>query len=188
MVLPALVLTADRAWAVGEILGQTKEELKLKYNVAVQDHGTGRITVVFTLADQGRLKPLYAVKLVIPGKEKEKDGGRYMDLVVSLDTKESDDGKRVARVHIRRELAERAEIWLSTSSFDGKQLVLTSYHHVIPVAKYLKNAPPAAGKRKAAPAAPAPRPTEGSGRIPYSPPKTLNDFHFREGHEHGTTA
>ena len=153
MLLAALVLTVDRASAMGEILGQTKEELELKYDVAVQDHGTGRITAVLTLADEGRLKPVYAVELVIPGKEKEPDGGRYMDLVVSLDTNQSDDGKRVARVHIRKELAERAKIWLTTSTFDGKQLVLTRYHHVIPVAKYLKNAPAAAGKRNPAPAA-----------------------------------
>ena len=100
----------------------------------------------------------YAVALVILGKEREKDGGRYIYLVVSLDTNESNDGKRVAWVHVRRELAERAEIWLTTSSFDGKQLPMTRYHHVIRIAKFLKNA--AAAKPAAEPAVVAPPATE----------------------------
>ena len=147
--LAASAATPERGRAIGEILGQTKEELKLSYDVTTQDHGTGRVTVVLTLADEGRLKPLYAVELVVPSREKNKDGGRHMDLFVSIDTVESDDGKRVARVHMTRELAERAEIWLSTSIFDGMQLDMASYHHVIPVAKHLKDADTAAARLKA---------------------------------------
>src|SRR5439155_26883103 len=68
MVLAALLLTAGQAWGIGEVLGQTKEELKLKYDVAVEQHvfderGTGRVTVTLTLADEGRLKPLDEVQL-----------------------------------------------------------------------------------------------------------------------------
>src|ERR1700683_4103948 len=37
-------------------LRETKDQLKLKYEVAVEEHGSGRVTVVFTLADEGRLK------------------------------------------------------------------------------------------------------------------------------------
>jgi hypothetical protein len=40
---------------------------------------------------------------------------------------------------LKRELAERAEIQLKTSSLDGKQQALTWYYHVIPIAEYLKN-------------------------------------------------
>ena len=153
MVLAGLVLTAGQAWGIGFVLGQTKEELKLKYEVAVQDHGTGRVTVVLTLADEGRLKPLDEVQLVIPSREKNKDGSYWMDLVVSIDMRKTDDGKRVGRVHILRELAERAEIQLNTHTLDGNMDPLTRLHHVIPIAKYLKNAPAAAGKPAAAPAA-----------------------------------
>jgi hypothetical protein len=155
MVLAALILTADRSWGMDEILGQTKEELKLEYDVTVQDHGTGRVTIVLTLADEGRLKPLNAVELMIPMEQ----GSGSVDLSVSLATREV-NGKRVARVHLKKEWAERAQIWLMSSSFDGKQLAMTGYIHPIPIAKYLKNAPAAAAKPAPAPAAAAPAATE----------------------------
>ena len=157
MMLAAVVVTGDRAWGMGEILGQTKEQLKLQYDVTVQEHvfdgaSTGRVTVVFTLADEGRLKPLDDVQLVVPGQEKNKDGGRWMDLVVAIDLR-TDSSKRVGRVHIRNELAERAEIWLNTHTMDGKQLAMERLTHIVPVAKYMKNAPAARATPAAAPAA-----------------------------------
>ena len=135
IVFVAIVLAASLAWAMGEIFsGDTKEELELEYDVSVKDHGTGRVTVTLTIADQGRLKPLRSVGLHIPSR----DGNGYFDLSLSLATSEV-DGKQVVSVHLIRELAERAEIWLSTGFLDGKQEVLTSYHHVIPIAEYLEN-------------------------------------------------
>jgi hypothetical protein len=148
-----IVWTAGRALGIGFILGETKEELKLRYDVSVQDHGTGRVTVVFTLADEGRLKPLDEVQLVIPGQEKNKDGGHWMDLVVSIDMTKIDGGKRVGRVHIRKELAKRAEIQLNTHTMDGKLDPLTRLHHVIPIAKYMDGAPAAPAKPAAGPPA-----------------------------------
>ena len=40
-------------------------------------------------------------------------------------------------VQLKKEWASRAEIWLNTNWFDGKKLVMTHYHHIIPVAQYL---------------------------------------------------
>ncbi len=113
LVIAAVLGSACRVWAMGEILGQSKEELKLKYVVAVEEHSfdgepTGRVTVVFTLADEGRLKPLDEVQLVIPAREKNKDGSNWMDLVVSIDMRKDAGGKSVGRVHILKEWAERA--------------------------------------------------------------------------------
>src|SRR6187399_716605 len=62
-----LLATPDWVRGMGEILGETKEQLKLQYDVAVYDHGTGRVTITFTLEDEGRLKPLYGVEFRIPG-------------------------------------------------------------------------------------------------------------------------
>ena len=147
LVVAAVVWTAGQAWGMGFILGQSKEELKLKYDVTVEQHGfdgapTGRVTVVLTLADEGRLKPLDEVQLVIPGRETNKDGSHWMDLVVAIEMRKTDDGKRVGRVHILKEWAERAQIQLNTHTMDGKMDPLTRLHHVIPIAKYMNNAPP----------------------------------------------
>jgi len=133
IVLAALVLAANSASGEGFGLGETKEQLGLKYDVSVKDHGTGRVTVTLTIADQGRLTPLDSVELAIPSR----DGTGFFDLVLSLATRKV-DGKLVASVHLKRELAERAEFDLNTSSLDGKKDPHTWYYHAIPIAKYLK--------------------------------------------------
>ena len=142
MVLAALVLTANHAWALGFELGETKEQLKLDYEASVMDHGTGRVTVTLTIADEGRLKPLDSVDLYIPSKDKHKNGGNMADLSLSLAIREV-DGKQSVRVHLKSELAEQAEIHLKTSSLDGKQQLLTWYYHVIPISKTMND-----GQRK----------------------------------------
>ena len=88
IVFAAIILAANLAWAMGFLLGETKEQLKLKYDVSLVDHDTGRVTVKLTIVDQGRLKPLDAVELVVPSKEKNKDGSSYFDLSVELAMRE----------------------------------------------------------------------------------------------------
>ena len=63
-----IALAACFAWAEGFGLGESKEELKLKYDVKVTDHGTGRVTIVLTLEDEGRLTPLTDIQFRIPGR------------------------------------------------------------------------------------------------------------------------
>lgn len=160
LTLGAILLAAGNAGAIGFVLSESKEELKLGYDVTVTDHGTGRVTVVLTLADEGRLAPLDEVQLVIPAQETNADGGRWMDLVVSIEMTKTDDGKRVGRVHLLRELAERASLQLNTHTLDGKIDPLTRLHHVISIDECLK---------KAAAAGAA---TSGPRREPIAPPAT----------------
>ena len=130
-VLIVLVLAGNVAWALGFRLSESKGKLKLKYDVKVTDHGTGRVTVNLTVADPGRLEPLSSVYLVIPGK----GGSGPVDLSLALATTET-EGKLRARVHLKRELAEKAELQLRTNSLDGKVKAHTWYYHPIPIAKY----------------------------------------------------
>jgi hypothetical protein len=129
-----MLLAANSVWALGFELGETKEQLKLQYDVAIADHGTGRVTVTVTIADEGRLAPLdRGVELVIPSQ----DGTGHVDLAVALERRKV-DGKQEMRVQLTRELAERARIQLQTNTLDGKQSPLTWYYHAIPVAEYIK--------------------------------------------------
>lgn len=137
ILLAAVFLPVSPAWALGHGLGETKEQLKLDYEVVATDHRTGRVTVNLTISDQGRLKPLRSVDLVIPGADKT----GYVDLSVSLATTKV-DGKLHARVHLLRELAERAEIQLRTGTLDGRQQPMTWYYYSIPIADYLKDEAP----------------------------------------------
>jgi hypothetical protein len=134
---------ARPALGLGFCLAQTKEELKLKYDVAATEHpASGRATFVLTLVDEGRLKPLEAVQLVVQTRGPERDGTRPMDLVVSMKLRKTDGEQRVGQVHLLRELAERAEIHLITQTMDGKRTgSRTTLIHVIPLAKYLSRAP-----------------------------------------------
>jgi hypothetical protein len=129
-----MLLAGNSVWALGFELGETKEQLKLQYDVAIADHGTGRVTVTVTIADEGRLAPLdRGVELVIPSQ----DGTGHVDLAVALERRKV-DGKQEMRVQLTRELAERARIQLQTNTLDGKQSPLTWYYHAIPVAEYIK--------------------------------------------------
>lgn len=111
---------------LGFELKETKEELKLIYDVKVQDNGGGRTAVTFTLADEGRIKPIFAVDLGVPSK----DGSGYYDVNLSLKPFER-DGKQVYVIHLTRELAERGELSLKTRTMDGKQMLDWGYHRVV---------------------------------------------------------
>jgi len=129
----AVVLTVQDADALGFKLGETKEQLKLDYEVSATDHGTGRVTLVLTIADPGRMGPLTGVQLEVQRKE----GTGYVDLSVALDMEQRDDGSLVVRAHLSKDLAERAEFQLRTLTIDGKQQPLTWYYYSIPFADYL---------------------------------------------------
>jgi hypothetical protein len=131
------LFVAAPAHGMGEELGQTKEQLKLAYDVSCIEHGTGRVTVNLTIADEGRLKPLTAVELLIPGE----GGTGFVDLSIPLAVRKVDGNSRVD-IHLKREWAMRAEIQLRTRTLDGKSEPLTWYYHSIPIGKYLKNPAP----------------------------------------------
>lgn len=135
-----LGLAGNSAYGIGFVLGETREQLKLDYTVAVTDHGTDRVTIVFTLADEGRLAPLDAVRMVIPAEKKNSDGSYWMDLTVAVDMQPQSDGTRVGRIHLRRDWASRGEIQLDTHTMDGKVDPLTRLHHVIPLKDAVTNA------------------------------------------------
>lgn len=134
LVFAAVVSATNMAWALGFELGETKEQLGLKYIASVTDHKTGRITFVLKLGDEGRLKPLNSVDLVVSSK----DGTGYVDLSVGLEPRD-ENGLQVVRVHVHKDFVDRAQIQLRTSHLDGKQQVATWYYHVIPIKKYIKD-------------------------------------------------
>ena len=95
LVLVATFVLANPAYADGYVLGETKEQLKLQYDVTAADHGTGRVSVTLTIADAGRLAPIDTVDLVIPSQ----DGTNYVDLSLSLNVR-TINGKQQAAISI----------------------------------------------------------------------------------------
>src|SRR5262249_39559072 len=64
LVVAAVVLTANHSWAVYYQLDPSKDEWGLKYDVELSAADRGMVNVVFTLADEGRLKPFYSITVV----------------------------------------------------------------------------------------------------------------------------
>jgi hypothetical protein len=145
-VLVALIATGNVGWCLGFGLGESKEELGLDYEIPAVDHGTGRVTVVLKIADEGKLKPLTSVDLTVPGG----DETGYVDLTVSLEPGD-EDGKKVFRVHGLREWIERAEIQLKTRTLDGKEEMMTWYYFSISLKEVIKDVRPKEGEREKPP-------------------------------------
>jgi len=140
-IMAVLVIPASFALALGFRLGESKDELELKYDISVYDHDTGRVTVTFTLEDEGRLKPITSIDLHIPSTEMHDSGGFKSDLTLSMAT--SKEGtKQVGRVHIRKDWAARAEIQIKTGHLNGKQELATWYYHAIPLKDLMARAKP----------------------------------------------
>src|SRR5262249_44807541 len=64
LVVAAVVLMPGLSWAVFYALGPSKDEWGLKYDVEVNAADGDKLNVLFTLADEGRLKPIYSATVV----------------------------------------------------------------------------------------------------------------------------
>src|SRR5262245_17378068 len=93
LVATIMVLMSDQSWAIREGLGPSKDEWGLKYDVAVHDADGDKVTVVFTLADEGRLKPFYSLDLVAFSIPKDGWTSSTYDVNVPIKLKPTQDGK-----------------------------------------------------------------------------------------------
>lgn len=133
LVVAVMALLPSLCWAVYYQLGPSKDEWGLKYDVAVSDADGDQATVVLTLADEGRLKPIYSAT-VVAFSEPDRDGGRSYDVKAPIEFTTTTDGKRVGQVQIRKEFADRAQIRILTLTVNGKRQTSASYYD-IPIQK-----------------------------------------------------
>ncbi len=140
LVVAAMLLTSARSWAIYNVLGPSKDEWGIKYDVEVHDGGGDTATVVFTLADEGRLKPFHSVELIVLSKETDNQGGHSYDVKTPIVLKTTEDGRRVGEVKIRKQFLDRAQIRILTDKFDGQpQQWLANYE--VPIRKFLDKEP-----------------------------------------------
>ena len=146
LVAVAVVLIASVGWAHFYELGPSKDEWGLKYDAEVTAEGD-KLNVSFTLADQGRLKPIYSVSVVAFSNPRP-DGGRTYLLNTTFDLKPTKDGKLSGQLQIGKEFADRAMIRIMTLTFDGRPQTAGARYYQMPVKKFMKKAP-TAGSSKA---------------------------------------
>ena len=140
LVVAITLLTAGRSWAVFNLLGPSKDEWGLKYEVQTSDAGGGMVTVAFTLADEGRLKPLALIELIALSKEIDSEGGHTYDVRAPIVLKPTHDGRRAGQVQMRKDLVDRARIRILSGQVDGQpQQSGWALLAEIPINKFLHN-------------------------------------------------
>jgi hypothetical protein len=132
-----------RCWAVFYPLGPSKDEWGLKYDVEVNAADGDNLNVVFTLADEGRLKPIYSATVVVFSNPRS-DGSRTYLVNTPIDLKSTKDGKLTGQAPIRKEFADRAIIRILTLTVDGRRQTSGAAYYVVPLKKFLKTASVAA--------------------------------------------
>src|SRR5262245_8969730 len=145
LVVAAVVLMPGRSWAVYYSLGPSKDEWGLKYDVEVNATDGDKLNVHFTLADEGRLKPIYSAT-VIAFSNPSSDGGRTYLAKAQIDLKPTKDGKLTGQAQIRKEFADRAMVRILTLTVDGRRYTSASYYD-IPLKKFLNRAAVAASPK-----------------------------------------
>jgi hypothetical protein len=134
---------SGRCWAVYYALGPSKDEWGLKYNVEVNAAEKDKLNVLFTLADEGRLKPIYSAT-VVAFSNPNRDGGRTYLVQELIEFKTTKDGKLAGQAQIRKEFADRAMIRILTLTVDGRRQTAGAAYYDIPLKKFLTKAPVAA--------------------------------------------
>ncbi len=96
LVVAISLLMSGRSWAIFNGLGPSKDEWGLKYDVEVTSADRETATVVFTVADEGRLKPFYKIELIAFSRETDSQGGHGYDVKTPIELKTTQDGRRGA--------------------------------------------------------------------------------------------
>jgi len=145
-----VALLSGKAWAVYYPLGPSNDDWGLKYSVAVEDAESGMVTVTFTLESDGRLKPVHSISMQV----RDKQNSSSATVKGRLELKPTADGKRVGRMKIRKDEADRAVLQVLTQTFDGRFQAAPARYYDIPLAKHLeKSASPGVASSQSSPTA-----------------------------------
>ena len=145
LVAIAVASMPGSSWAVFYPLGPSKDEWGLKYEVEVNAADGDKLNVRFTLADQGRLKPIYSATVVAFSDPISNSGAYLLD--ARIDLKSTKDGKLTGQVQIPKRLADRAQIRILTQTFDGQWQSAGARLYYIPLKKFLGSAVVAAATK-----------------------------------------
>lgn len=147
LVFAAVVLTAGRSWAVYHQLDPSKDEWGLKYDVELNAADRDTLNVVFALADEGRLKPIYSIT-VVAFSQPDSQGGRSYDVKAPIELKATKDGKRAGQVQIPKKFVDRTMIRILTLTVEGRRQTAGAAYYDIPLKKFLNKAPAAGSPNK----------------------------------------
>ncbi|SFJ43051.1 hypothetical protein [Planctomicrobium piriforme] len=142
LVVIAVVLMTSRGWAHWYGLGPSQDEWGLKYDGEVDPANGDNLIVHFTIADQGRLKPIHSV-FVMAFSNPDRTGTNLVKTSITM--KPTEDGKLTGQVEVGKKFADRAVIRIFTLTVDGRSQMAGptagARYYDIPLKKFQKKAP-----------------------------------------------
>ena len=158
LVVIAVALMTSRSEAHWYDLGPSKDQWGVKYGVDVREVHRDKLIVQFTIADQGRLKPIHSV-FVMAFSNPDRTGTNLLKTPIAL--KPSENGKLTGQVEVAKEFADRAVIRIFTTTVDGRSQMAGptagARYYDVPLKTFLKKSPLAvpstAGSASASPSA-----------------------------------
>lgn len=155
LVVIAVVLMTSHSWAHWYALGPSKDEWGLKYDGEADAAHGDKLIVRFTIADQGRLKPIHSV-FVMAFSNPDRTGTNLVKMPITM--KPTEDGKLTGQVEVGKEFVDRAVIRIFTMTVDGRSQMAGptagARYYDIPLKKFLKKAPLAASSQSGSSLAP----------------------------------
>ena len=134
-VVAVIALVPSNSGAVHFPLGPSKNDWGLKYDVQVSAAGADKVNVVFTLTDEGRLKPIHSVTVVAL---RSVGGGSFAyDVKTTIPLQSTPDGKRSGQVQIPKKYADQALFRILTLTVDGRRQTAGAALYDIPLKKFL---------------------------------------------------
>ena len=141
-VVAASLLMTSNCWAVFFPLGPSKNDWGLKYDVQVSAAGADKVNVVFTLTDEGRLKPIHSVTVVAL---RSVGGGSFAyDVKATIPLQSTPDGKRSGQVQIPKKFADGALFRILALTVHRPWQTAGAALYDIPLQKFLNQATTAA--------------------------------------------
>ena len=157
LVVIAVALMTSRSWAHWYQLGPSKDEWGLKYDGDVHAANGDELIVQFTIADQGRLKPIHSV-FVMAFSNPDRTGTNLVKTSITM--KPTEDGKLTGQVEVGKEFADRAVIRIFALTVDGRSQMAGptagARYYDIPLKKFLKKGPLAASSQSGSSITPPP--------------------------------
>lgn len=157
LIAAAVVLMAGRCSAVFYMLPPSQDGWGLKYDLQVVAAEGDKLNVLFTLADAGRLKPIYSAT-VVAFTPPDASGGQSYLVKERIKLKPTKEGKYAGQVQIPRKFLNIAMIRILTLNVDGRHQSAGAAYYDIPLRKFLSKAqmaasPPASPSLAAPPTA-----------------------------------
>ena len=150
LVFVTVGLMSERCWAVFNMLPPSNDEWGLKYDLEVTAVDADKVNVRFTLADAGRLKPIYSATVVAFSRPDPMGGQSYL-VKSRIKLQPTKDGKAAGEVQIPREFFNIAMVRILTLTVDRRRQTDGAAYYDIPIRKFLDRKALAATSAKAAP-------------------------------------